>query len=75
MTNELRVQGSFQACWLIGNSKGGDPNTGPVSNAEFYSSSEYNDDDATAKIRFKFHSLSQNYWDTFIRRRRRGARS
>ena len=26
MTNELRVQASFQACWLIRNSNCGDPN-------------------------------------------------
>lgn len=61
MTNELRVQGSLQACWLIGNSNCGDPNTEPVSNTEIYSSSEYDDDDVNVKIDFHFYSLSQNY--------------
>ena len=58
MTNELRVQGSVQACWLSGNSECGKPNTGPVSNTKFYPGSEYDDYDVNAKTDFKFYSLS-----------------
>ena len=57
MTNELRVQGSVQACWLSGNSECGKPNTGPVSNTKFYPGSEYDDYDVNAKTDFKFYSL------------------
>ena len=61
MTNELRVQGSLQACWLIRNSNwGASKHAGPVSNTEFYSSSEYHVN-VKAKIDFKFYNLSQNY--------------
>ena len=34
---------------------------GPVSVTEFYSSSEYDDDNVNATIDFKFYNLSQNY--------------
>ena len=62
MTNELRVQGSLQACLLIRNSNSGaSKHAGPVSLTEFYSSSEYDDDNVHAKIDFKFYNLSQNY--------------